>query len=71
MRPLRVLFALPKIKSGRYVKMKNVETFDCSKLDVITDRKQYVHTDGEVVAEVRHLTVRVADRKLRMAVGQE
>ena len=51
--------------------MKNVETFDCSKLEVITDRKQYVHTDGEVVAEVRHLTVRVADRKLRMAVGQE
>lgn len=70
MRPLRVLFALPRIKSGSYIKLKKVETFDCKKLDVITDRKQYVHTDGEVVAEVRHLTVRVGDGKLHTAVGQ-
>ncbi len=66
MRPLKVLFVLPRIVSGSYIKLKNVETFDCQELEVITDSKQYVHNDGEVIGEVRHLKVRCGEGKLHM-----
>ena len=64
--PLKVLFALPKLMRGTHVKMKNVVTFDCTELELITDRKQYVHNDGEVVGMVRHLKVRCGEGKLHM-----
>ena len=66
MNPWKVLFSLPRIKNGSYIKMRNVETFDCKELELITDRKQFVHNDGEVVGEVRHLKVRCGDAKLLM-----
>lgn len=66
MRPLKVLFVLPRIVNGSYIKLKNVETFDCRELEVMTDTKQCVHNDGEVVGEVRHLKVRCGLGKLRM-----
>lgn len=65
---LRVLLALPRIVNGSYIKLKTVETFDCRELEVITDSKQYVHNDGEVVGELRHLKVRCGEGKLHMPV---
>lgn len=66
MSPWKVLFSLPRLKSGSYVKMRNVVTFDCKELELISDKKQFVHNDGEVVGEVRHLKVRCGGRKLHM-----
>ena len=66
MSPWKVLFSLPRIKNGSYLKMKKVVTFDCKELELITDKKQFVHNDGEVVGEVRHLTVRCGEGKLLM-----
>ncbi|MBO4695883.1 MAG: diacylglycerol kinase family lipid kinase [Lachnospiraceae bacterium] len=64
--PLKVLFVLPRLMRGTHLKLKNVVTFDCTELELITDRKQYVHNDGEVVGMVRHLKVRCGEGKLHM-----
>ncbi|MBO4325594.1 MAG: YegS/Rv2252/BmrU family lipid kinase [Lachnospiraceae bacterium] len=67
-RPLKVLFVLPRLMRGTHLKVKNVVSFDCNELEVITDRKQYVHNDGEVVGMVRHLKVRCGEGKLHIPV---
>ena len=64
--PIKVLFILPRLMRGTHLKVKNVVTFDCTELEVIADRKQYVHNDGEVVGSVRHLKVRCGEGKLHM-----
>lgn len=65
-RPLRVLTMLPKLKSGKHVKHRNVETFACSEIEVITDSKQYLHTDGDVQAQTRHVRVQCLPAKMMM-----
>ncbi len=64
--PWRVLTLLPRLLSGTHVKHPNVLTFDCNSIEVITDRKQYVHTDGEVIGKFRHIRVSCGKRSLFM-----
>lgn len=66
MRPLKVFLIMPLILTGAYTKLKNVETIRCRELEVITNCPQYVHNDGEVLGEYRHLKVRCGEGKLRM-----
>jgi YegS/Rv2252/BmrU family lipid kinase len=75
-RPLRVLTMLPKLTRGTHVKHRNVETFDCSEIEVITDSRQYLHTDGDVQAQTRHVRVQCLPMKMQMpacgnAYGEE
>ncbi|MBR5713104.1 MAG: diacylglycerol kinase family lipid kinase [Lachnospiraceae bacterium] len=65
-RPLRVLTMLPKLMTGTHVKHRNVEVITCREIEVITDRKQFIHTDGDVKGETRHLRVRCLEEQMRM-----
>ena len=73
-RPLRVLTMLPKLVRGTHVKHSKVETFECSEIEVIADTRQYLHTDGDVQAQTRHVRVKCLDTGMRMpafGAGQE
>ena len=65
-RPLRVLTMLPKLVRGTHVKHRNVETFECSEIEVISDSRQYLHTDGDVQALTRHVFVKCLESKMQM-----
>ena len=56
-RPLRVLTMLPKLLRGTHVKHRNVTVLSCESIEVITDQKQYLHTDGDVQCMTRHIRV--------------
>ncbi len=56
-RPLRVLWMLPKLLRGTHVKNSHVQEWNCREIEVITDRKQYLHTDGDVKACNNHFMI--------------
>ncbi|MBR6019262.1 MAG: diacylglycerol kinase family lipid kinase [Lachnospiraceae bacterium] len=71
-RPLRVLTMLPKLVRGTHVKHRNVECLQCSEIEVITDSRQYLHTDGDVQALTRHVRVQCLEGQMQMpACGKE
>ncbi len=67
--PWRVLTILPRLFNGTHVKHPNVLTMTCNSIEVITDRKQYVHTDGEVIGMFRHLRINCGKYRVRMPHG--
>ncbi len=64
--PWRVLTILPRLFNGTHVKHPNVLSFDCNSIEVITDKKQYVHTDGEVIGCYRHIRITCGKHRVRM-----
>jgi len=65
-RRLRVLTLLPRLMNGTHVKHPNVEVLTCSEIEVIADRKQYLHTDGDVQCETRHVKVSCLPTQIQM-----
>lgn len=63
---LKVLLLLPTIFTGRHVKHKGVETFDCSEIEIISDRDAAVHTDGETPAVCSRIKVSIVHDQIRM-----
>ena len=65
-RPLRVLTMLPKLMSGTHVKHKKVDVITCREIEVITDQRQYLHTDGDVRCQTRHVRVTCMPEQMMM-----
>lgn len=61
-----VALFLPTIIFGKHVHIKGIETFNCSTIEIISDRESNVHTDGEVPASSSHLKVQCIPKKIRM-----
>lgn len=61
-----VLVLLPTIIFGKHIHIKGVESFQCSDIEIILDRKAAIHTDGETPAFSSHLTISCIPRKIRM-----
>ena len=63
---LKVFILMPSIFFGKHVNFKGVETFDCSTIEIITDRDLAVHTDGEISDICSHIKVSIIPEKIRM-----
>lgn len=63
-----VMILLPTIIFGKHVHIKGVESFQCSNIEILLDRKAAIHTDGETPAFSSHLEVRCIPRKIRMII---
>lgn len=63
---LKVFILMPSIFFGKHVNFKGVETFDCSTIEIITDRDLAVHTDGEISDICSHVKVSIIPEKIRM-----
>lgn len=61
-----LMLLFPTILFGKHIHFKGVETFHCSNMEIILDRKFSVHTDGEVPAFSSHIKVSCVPRKIRM-----
>lgn len=61
-----VALFLPTIIFGKHIHFKGIETFDCSTIEIITNRESNIHTDGEVPAFSSHLKVQCIPKKIRM-----
>lgn len=63
---VKSLTLLPTLISGSHVKFKGVETFDCSEIEIVTDRDTSVHTEGEVPSICSHIKVTCVKEQIRM-----
>lgn len=63
-----ILLLLPTIFFGKHVNFKGIESFQCSSMEIILDRKAPVHTDGEVPTFSSHVTARCIPGKIRMII---
>lgn len=63
-----IMLLLPTIIFGKHTHFKGVETFNCSNIEIITEREATVHTDGEVPAYSSHIKVRCIPQKIRMII---
>ena len=63
---MKALLLLPPIISGTHVKFKGVETFDCTEIEVSTDRDTSVHTEGEIPSVCSHIKVHCVKEQIRM-----
>lgn len=61
-----LMLLFPTILFGKHIHFKGVETFHCSSIEIILDRKFAVHTDGEVPAFSSHIKIRCIPRRIRM-----
>ncbi len=61
-----LILVFPTILFGKHIHFKGVETFHCSSIEIILDRKFAVHTDGEVPTFSSHIKVRCIPGKIRM-----
>jgi YegS/Rv2252/BmrU family lipid kinase len=62
----KALLLLPTIITGNHVRFKGVETFDCSEIEIITDRDASVHTEGEIPNVCSHIKVHCFKEQIRM-----
>ncbi|HPU62746.1 MAG TPA: YegS/Rv2252/BmrU family lipid kinase [Mobilitalea sp.] len=65
---IAILLLLPTIIFGKHIHIKGVEYFKCSNIEIISDRKAAVHTDGETPAFSSHIAIRCVPRKIRMII---
>lgn len=63
---IKALLLLPTIISGNHVKFKEVDTFNCSQIEIITDKDICVHTEGEIPSICSHIKVSCFKEKIRM-----
>jgi YegS/Rv2252/BmrU family lipid kinase len=57
---------LPTMFSGKHVNFKGVENFHCLEIEVFTNVKTAIHTDGEVPAVCSHIKVSCIPEQIRM-----
>ena len=63
---LKIAVLLPTILFGKHIYFKGVETFHCSSIEIITNQKLAVHTDGETPAICSHIKVNSLSEQIRM-----
>jgi YegS/Rv2252/BmrU family lipid kinase len=66
LRKAKALLLLPTLMSGNHVRFKGVETFDCSEIEIMTDKDISVHTEGEIPSVCSHIKVCCIQEKIRM-----
>lgn len=62
----KVFILMPTIFLGKHINAKGVESFNCSTIEIITDRELAVHTDGEIPDICSHIKVSIIPEKIRM-----
>jgi YegS/Rv2252/BmrU family lipid kinase len=55
---MRTLRILPTIFSGKHIRFPQIEIFRCKTIDLETSRYLWVHTDGEVSYEAKHIRIK-------------
>ena len=70
-RPLRIAMLLPKALKGKHVGKRGINIFRASKIEVISDTKEPVHTDGESGFFQNHISMKCLDKKVRIITPRE
>lgn len=60
------LFLLPSLFIGKQDLFKGVKIFDASTIEIKTDKKLYVHTDGEHYGVYDHIIATCTKEQIRM-----
>ncbi|MBR3358038.1 MAG: hypothetical protein IKG46_09470 [Solobacterium sp.] len=58
----------PYAYSGSHVKFRGVHLYQAKSAEIRSDIPLWVHTDGEIRYKSNHITMRIADEKLRLIV---
>ncbi len=65
---------LPEVMKGTHARFRQVRTGQCLKLDVVSDRPLYIHTDGEIFSgfgmNVRQVSMEILPSALEVMVTQ-
>lgn len=61
-----VFLLLPTIIFGKHINFRGVDSFQCSTIEIISNRESSVHTDGEVSGLSSHIKVQCIPKKIRM-----
>ena len=59
---------MPLLFMGKHTRIKGVEIFDCTTLEIISKEKSVVHTDGEVAGKDTHFRFACLPERVRMFV---
>ncbi len=62
----KAFLLLPTLLSGKHIHFKGVESFHCHKVEIITDHKAAVHTDGEIPSVCNHIKVHCVPEQIRI-----
>ena len=52
---LRIFYLLPTLLFGKHLNIEGVEVFECSTIEIFTDKKLIVHVDGEYAGRSNHI----------------
>ncbi len=63
---IRALMMLPTLVIGKHVNFKGIDSFQCSTIEIISNREAAVHVDGETPAFSSHIIVRCIQGQIRM-----
>ena len=66
MSKIKLLFCLFMLFLGKHPKFKGVTSFDCSKIEIITDSKLMVHVDGKLSGSSNHIVNTCYKDQIRM-----
>ena len=61
----RILFLLPLALRGKHIEKKGIYTLRCKSIEIRTDSKQPVHTDGEICGHFDAITYRCYEKLLK------
>lgn len=62
----KAFLLLPTLLSGKHIHFKGVEAFHCQDIEIITDHKASVHTDGEIPSVCSHIQVHCIPQQIRI-----
>ena len=54
---IKILISLPRALKGTHFKINGIERYLASKIEIITSKPLWVHTDGEVTSKSSHITI--------------
>lgn len=63
---LKIFFLMPSIFFGRHTKLKGVELFDCTTLEVRAAEPMVLHTDGEFGGKKDHVLFSCTPKQIKM-----
>lgn len=67
-----ILTYLPRFKTGPKKSMRGIQSLQCKKLELHSDKPIYVHSDGEHISDsVQDLRLAVVEKALRVVVGEK
>jgi YegS/Rv2252/BmrU family lipid kinase len=64
----RIALLTPLLLMGKHTKIRGVEVFDCTSLEITAAGKEAVHTDGEIAGRDTHFRFACLPERIRMFV---